>query len=405
MTSALSAYRADASNARGPFSELDDEWIAVASILEHACAVPMLEAKGELLRDAVELATQLLGERAVARQADEAAPGASTDVDALLALAAEVEEAGALNLGACILDTLADPRLDRDPLFRGRALAQRARITRKVGQLDEALDRYAYIDFLGSTYKLDDLRARAAIGRAAVAQMRGNYKEVTKETRRALALARRARVPRLERLARYGQVRALAAMGDFDAAAVAAWRLYSDSKQRAELAAEALQTVGQLFLERGMYEAARAAFESVVERKLPARVLLPAVGGLALASAYLGAEPIVEWTVREVTRIPAPESPGYPLPGALVECASALALLGRYDEAHACAKRALEIAEGHGFHELVIRAEALLAGDTPRPRVIPEQAVGPKSTRVARAVKALRPERLPEHLSLAEHGE
>jgi len=65
---ATAAYRADLGARDKPFGALDGEWITVASVLEHATLVDE-PAKSELLRQAVELATGIVGEAEVQRLA------------------------------------------------------------------------------------------------------------------------------------------------------------------------------------------------------------------------------------------------------------------------------------------------------------------------------------------------
>src|SRR5206468_7076735 len=142
---------------------------------------------------------------------------------------------------------------------------------------------------------------------------------------------------------------------DYGAALIAAWRVVELSRGDAELEAEALLNVGQLMSEAGHNELARDSFSAVIASDAPARLLLPALSGLALSSARLREEPTLEWSVREVWRSRTLPVPKYELAAALLECAIAAALLDRHDESDSYRKASLDVATSHAFHELVYR--------------------------------------------------
>ena len=61
------------------------------------------------------------------------------------------------------------------------------------------------------------------------------------------------------------------------------------------LEAEALGIVGQLFLDMGHPEPAAAAFRAIISRAPADRILLPSLGGLAVAASRMGARETVAW--------------------------------------------------------------------------------------------------------------
>jgi len=185
------------------------------------------------------------------------------------------------------------------------------------------------------------------------------------------------------------------------AAAVAhGWAVYEASRGEPVLEAEVLQSLGQVFLEAGHPEPARCAFAAIVSLSLPRRVILPALGGLALASARSNQNQTLDWAVREVVRAESSQSLRYPVASALLECAMALEIAQRRAEAEGCRSAALQIARTHGFHEIAYLAEELRAG-----HAAPETKVASnldyRTARVAREVSWMEPERLPAEIEWA----
>lgn len=391
------AYRLDIVAHGGPFGVADSAWLAVGSLLEHAAATRD-EARDTLARDAGELAREVVGHDAMrAFEMEEWELDTSDPTAPIFVLVKSIAEAGALNLAAAMLDSAMQATTD-SPLRTGRALAYRARLAWKRGDLDEAGERYELVEAMGRQHRLAELRIRADIGRGALAQMRGNYPEVRRLSLRALRAAQKLHRPRLERMGAYGVIRAAAAMADVDEALGRAWQVYMMDVDDDLAAAESLQTLGQLLLEAGEHHAARAAFAAVSGRPLPSRVLLPALGGLAVASAHSGKEATVEWASREITRLRSGALPGYNLASALLDCATAFALLRRTAEADECRRRALDLSQKHGFHELVYRAELL--AERPAPAAAAAAPLGRRGAAVARSVAAMEPASLPSHVTL-----
>src|ERR1043165_6822869 len=69
VRSAASAYRADLAGRDAPFGTQDDGWIALGALLGHAALLPA-EHRMELLRDAIELATDMVPDADLERYAD-----------------------------------------------------------------------------------------------------------------------------------------------------------------------------------------------------------------------------------------------------------------------------------------------------------------------------------------------
>jgi hypothetical protein len=158
--------------------------------------------------------------------------------------------------------------------------------------------------------------------------------------------------------------------------------------------AEAFITYGPLMLEAGHPDRARDSFSAAVECAAPARLLLPALGGLAVASALVGHEPTVEWTVREVWRAQEQSVQPYAVASAHLECAVALHALGRDADAERHRAAADELGRRHGFHEVAYKADALR--DKPRKAPV---VLAPESERITGDVSRMAPEQLPSALA------
>jgi hypothetical protein len=185
----------------------------------------------------------------------------------------------------------------------------------------------------------------------------------------------------------------------FDEALVHGWIVYELSLDDTVATAEVLTNMGQLLLDAGQPAASRAAFAAVLSRQQPARIGLPALGGLALAGAQLRDHATVEWAAVETRREAQGVHQPFHVVSALVECSSALSAVGSVSAAAACRSDAVGIAIRHGYDELVVRIRELGAAIEPDAGREPA-ALTARALRVAHRLKSLAPERLPEHVSL-----
>ena len=276
---ATAAYRADLGSRDKPFGGVDGDWITVASVLQHASLVDE-PARGELLREAVELATGIVGEAEVQRlAAREWQDRDRAESEAIIILSDTIHTAGALNLAATMLDALLDADTSLNVVQRGRILAKRARIDWKAGKLDEAADRYRNIESVGRRSKSAEVKVRAWIGFLALSQIRQDSSEMDRYARRAARLAERNGLTRLAREAHCGLMIAAGIGLRLDDALVEGWIVYQLSIGDPLDEAEILLNLAQVLLDSGFVDVARAAFASVASRELAARWILPALGG------------------------------------------------------------------------------------------------------------------------------
>jgi len=323
--SAATAYRADLGSREQPFGGVDGEWITVAAVLEHAALLREPE-RARLLHNAVTLATELVGDAEVRRLAErEWQDRDRSESEAIVVLADRIEAAGAFMLAGTVLDALLEADASLSSVQYGRVLARRARLEWKAGRLDNAADRYAYIESLGRRSKSAELRARASIGFVALNQIKQNATDMHRYAKRAARLAEQVGLRRLTRDAHGGLAIAAGLDLRIDDALVHWWTVYQLSLGDPLDEAEVLQNLGQVLFVSGFVDVARAAFANVVSRELPARWTLPALGSLALASAASKHDHTTEWAARELLRINPLSVPRYSLASALFEAATALA--------------------------------------------------------------------------------
>lgn len=382
------AYRADMATRDHSFGE-DEDLIAAATHL-HAAAKAKGAPAREYLFEALGVAIDSLGDERIDAFVQCEWDGQRSYVEALAALIQSMQDRGALHLAALMLDDLLMAARDITPLERGRLLAMRARADWKLGRLTEAEERYEYIASLGAEDTTGELATRAELGLLALSQLRGNMPDVRAHAERAAALGKQHDLRYLACQAYLGLAMAESKAGRFADAVRAAWESFALSAGHPAREAEALQVIGQTMLEAGHPSLARASFAAVTTRATAPRVVLAALGGLALASARESREATVEWAVREVRRAVRVVGRTYELAEALVECAIALRILGRVQESERCRVDALEIATAQRFNELVFLAERVSAATPASRKAAP---IGERP--LTQAIAALEPERLP----------
>ena len=357
------AYRADINANGGAFGPRDDQWLTVASLVSQACVVPKDE-RPLLLDDAVHLAEELLG-GSVVREAADFEWGCSDHParmpsESILILADDIYQSGALHLGRALLDALMEADASLDTVQRGRVLAKRARIDARLGRIPEAADQYREVTRLARHGGSAELRVRAWIGHSALAQMRGNYPQTMRYSRRAAKLADRVGLRALGRLAHMGLMITAGAQHRFEDASRHAQIAYGLSAGNALREGEILQNIGQLLLEIGYVREAEGVFASVLSRALPIRIILPALGGLATAAASRGDVARVRWVYAELDRLRRMTlARSYDVASALLETASALGALGQVAEKDEALQAAVRIAESRGYHEFIVKADEL----------------------------------------------
>lgn len=397
IQSATAAYRADLAATAKPLGPDDDAWITIATLLSQACAVSD-EPRAALVRNAAELARALLLERAAAHASR--SEWGSADVgtcETVLILADHMFEAGALHLTRVALSAFLEADTSLSILQQGRLVSRRARVDARLGHVEEAMDQYRAVARLGKQIDSAELRIRAWFGLGVLAQMRGNYPELMRYSRRAARLAHRFELPLLNRLAHTGLMTAAGAQHRFDDALRHARIVYRGSLGDPLLEGEILQSIGQLLLEAGHTGKAADVFAGVLRRPLPLRIILPALGGLAIAAGKRGDVACVRWVLAELERLDATTGIlPYAYASALLECASALSMVNRRADGERLLDIAERVADAGRYNEIIVKADELRHARPVTPSV--ERRPTPN---VERLVSELDPgdgESLPRHV-------
>jgi tetratricopeptide (TPR) repeat protein len=271
--SPLQAYRLDLSGrlANAPFSGNDGVWLTISELVAAHCAAGRESTATPVLR-AIELAVQHLGSDAVAKgcRHDPVDRVGASAITPIRVIAEHVEHAGLLRVAAVLLDAV-QAIADVDPLDRGRIAAQRARIARKLGDSEGAADRYTELEALAEDLNDDELRSRALLGRAAAAQVSGNYPETERLAAACVSLATSRGYLGLAAAARVGLVSCAAHRGDLDAALQHAWTSIGALHDNPVAEAEYTANLGRLLLDMGQTAAARSRTDD-------ASVLSPILG-------------------------------------------------------------------------------------------------------------------------------
>lgn len=320
---------------------------------------------------------------------------------AVLELAVEMEEAGAYHLAFATLSSFRAQRPSEDGLERGRALALQARISWKAGDIVGAEARYHTLAREGRD--IPELRVRAYLGQAVVAQLRGNYPALRRHAARAARVARTNGLHSLEGLAHHFLMVAAVAAGDLSAGLVHGWRAYQSAAGERVEEAERLLNLAQLLLETHRPLEAAAGFRAALQLRPRLRIALPSLGGLAVSAASLGQHDTVRSVYRELTRIAPTASLPYHVATAWTELSAALVRIGDVGSSKRASALAGALAREHGFHEVSHRLEIIDAerrgserrdAERKRADAAPSTPIPltPGARRVAHAVACLRAE-------------
>jgi tetratricopeptide (TPR) repeat protein len=365
--SAYAADRAIRDSTRALAEPRDDGWLALAALLHaraHGDQATATALSGGTM-SADDPAT-VAAIRAVRALDTSEVPGVrreavvSEAVAAVAAVAADMEREGAFHLaGALLRDMQIGCASELPGRDEAALLWQRARAARQAGDLDAASDGYVAAADSARRARATGLLARALVGRANVANMRGNYPAARTAYMEALRLVEGQ--PELAvhaRSAHQGLALAAIAARDLDAAIVHGWRAYTASSGPDD-EAQALLNVAETCRLAGDAAASLRAALLVVERATVSRLRMPALGTAAHAAGRLGRVPLVRALRARVAREIAGAGP-YEHAHTLVEFAEAWAHLDRRVEATRDARDALAMAETLGFHEVTIRGDGVL---------------------------------------------
>ncbi|MEO8336353.1 MAG: tetratricopeptide repeat protein [bacterium] len=385
----LDAYRTV--NGHNPASlEGDDgSWLHVGSLLEHAAMLPQ-EERAPYLDIVAKTVRSAIGDdlwRTGHRTDPPQLRNDSTLESRMRVFCEIIESAGALELSDAILCAFLSADDSTSAVESGRVEAVRARIAWKSGNLDVAEDRYRRVAKTARRLGSDELRVRAWIGRAIVARQAGNYPAARRYGQHAIVLAERGDLRRLASMAHHTLMVAAAVGKEFEFAVEHGWQAFLNADGDVTLESGALGNLGQLFLDAGHPTTAIAAFRAVLARRPSDRIVVPALGGLAIAAARLDRPDVVHTTTDEIlARFSANAGvTAYDIAGTLVDLTRAYITLGDTARAEEFRAQAYSLAEGRGFHEIVHHTR-----DAIRQRSAPQgRALSPRVQSVALDVRHL----------------
>ncbi|HYD54550.1 MAG TPA: hypothetical protein VEA99_18090 [Gemmatimonadaceae bacterium] len=367
----------DASTAEGA-----GEWLAAACLVDQVVATPAASRADAFL----ELRAAL--DRALGSAGADDVASLSAD---LRDLVGRIEDARALNLALAVASRWL--AMDALPAIeRGRLRAMTGRIHRQMGSTEQAAAAYDEVERIARRERSPELAARARIGWAVLAELRGNYPEQRRWFTEAAAAATEAGDPYLAAISHHALVHSAFLAGEHDVAIAHAWRAIETTRDSGAAVTESLIVTAQLFVELGFVDIALRGFALALRHDPPLRLRLPALGGVATAAARLGRRHLLDRAASGIERLDA-DTRGfeYIRAGALLELAEALEAAGSRVRAAAARGRALDLARPRGYHELVHRAEAAAAAPAVKPARTSTPVLSPESERIVRAVDALAP--------------
>jgi hypothetical protein len=287
-------------------------------------------------------------------------------------------------------------RLLESMLMRGFSL-------RMQGRLDEASQAYAALRAAAVSANSERYRLESLLCDAKVAVDRGNFPVARELLDRTIADARRADCSIIVSKGLTDRARVAAMQGDFELSLACSYEALERSEDQMDRE-RILSNIALTFAQMGLRDAARDAGLLVAATAQDRSARLAAMVNLMELAYQDGRELVFEQYRRELAR---EELTPYLRASFLEAAAEGFSSFGRHREAKAAREQMLQIAEGHGLHEFVIKAEAALRADQPSRPPMPDTEVRPSSggrraepsTRVATIVRAIADMRIAAGLS------
>lgn len=336
----LEAYRRDIARLGGTgFGADDGRWLAAAALLQR-----YTEALGPDRRE--------IGRRLAVHLAFETE---LTFCSAALQLGREIEEAGALNLTMSWLALLEQTVPDDHALDLGRVRASRARVARRLGDVEASRELLAQVEHLGESRAEPELTVRAWLGYGVIAVERGNNPEARRWFE-AAALVADDTGCRYESAQAHGALMIVfGKVGDIERAIVEGWRAYRTLSADDPLRPELLSNLSQALYDAGHFAVALRGFGAAVSRATQPRILLGALGGVALSAGVLGHTAVVHAAAARIERL-VRTAWSHPVALACLDLSDAFAMVGDVDRSAEYRKRALDLAAANAHHEVAYRA-------------------------------------------------
>jgi tetratricopeptide (TPR) repeat protein len=388
----LGAYRRDLTRLGVPRLSPDDgRWIAAVVALSHVTPEEIPDREGYLA--ALTALLDAASEGLAPPPLDSPTRPSPPPLRQARMLAERFEESSAWHLALSVL-AIAERELSPDALDAGRIRAQRARIQWKGGALEDAEGSYRELIRTGRKTNEPELLARGYVGLATVSQVRGNYPAVERWAKRAATIARKASLSGLDAIAHQLLMVSAGQRGDYLRAIANGWTAFETAHGEPVREAEMLLNLSQLLVTVGEHRAALAGFVAALERDPPARIALPAWGGVATSASHLGDHRITRHAAERIQQVASSPGLQYARASALAEAAVALERI--HLDGASWRRAALALADEYRFNEISYRLTSPTTSD-PRDGVrraaAPDRSPGrrpvPAPTAVITAVGAL----------------
>jgi tetratricopeptide (TPR) repeat protein len=349
---------ADALQKLGKKSPLPTRWLSAAQVA-FRLAEARREEREELLREWTAQERED-GEHGI--WAALAIPGIPiTDlrsaVRALCAIAVEMERNSALHLAYATVTNARLAVFDGPMASRGLAALHQARVLRQMGYHEEAQDTYEWAAEDAVEAGDRELEARALLGLAVLAGQQGNYPKAIDQGKGALAI-----FPEKSEYVADAHITLLAAYSStsqFPAALEHGWRGFDAAADDAERRASLVSNLSSVALRMGRLHAARRGFFATLGMCELDRIVLPTLGGLAMANAASGDHTELALVAQRIELRAITSAQPYEVARTMFELAQAWEQSGQVEESKQCLTRARELALRHGFHEVTFRSELL----------------------------------------------
>ncbi|MHB8838190.1 MAG: hypothetical protein ACYC7F_04485 [Gemmatimonadaceae bacterium] len=290
----------------------------------------------------------------------------------LLALAEQMEAAGAVTLAFATLAYARRVWERTDTASCGAAIFRQARICRTVGATRAAENYYSLLASFAGRHRLPELRGRALVGHGLLRLVEGN----PAAGRRWFVKARSAsgNHPVASAVAYHAEMNAALGMEDWSGALIAGWRaLVLDVLPRHDEAG-VLINLAALALRTGHPAAALSTVRRAIRRCAHPRVRLIAYSKGAAAAAALGRPALVNRFASQLMGIAAHVNVPFEELDARSELAAALAEIGERARARRLARNVRAEARNHKFATIIERCDRVLQDTRLDPELLPLSA-------------------------------
>lgn len=273
------------------------------------------------------------------------------------------------------------------------AMLMRGFSLRMQGLLDEASNAYAALRSAALLAKNERYRLESFLSDAKVAVDRGNIPAARELLDRTIAEARRTGCSVVISKGLTDRGRIAAMQGEHELSLACSYEALERSLDQMDRE-RILGNIAVIFAQMGLRDAARDTGLLVAATAQDRSARLTAVVNLMQLAYQDGRELVFEQYRRELAR---EELTPYLRAVYLETSAHGLRTFGRHAEANSAAERMLDVAETHGLHELVIKAEAALRGESHATPAVPVSSGGrvtEQSRQVADIVRAIADMRL-----------